>query len=96
MYQEEISGGLLQGGNNYTLDLPSRLIGSVSMLSDGTNVCTLTIRQNDASGKILFKQSTLSQLMPGLMLNAQCDTIYVSVEGTNATAQVYMAKFGIV
>ena len=87
MILKPITDGKVAGTG--TLTLESRILGGILVSSDGTNAAVIIIRNDDASGTRFFDISTKA---PGLIIGpikADSDTIYYSITGTNASAQLY-------
>jgi hypothetical protein len=73
-----------------TVKVQNRLIGGVLITADGTNDATVVLRRNDASGKQIFKFVTKSPQMVVAPIGTEgAETVYYSVSGTGAAAQIY-------
>lgn len=73
-----------------TLTIPSFIMGGVLITADGTNNAVVTVQRTDSSGKKIFDITTKVPLwIPGPFSTEAEDTVYVSVSGTGALAQIY-------
>lgn len=79
-------GGLITGTG--TVAVPSGIVGGINISADGTNAAVVVLRKNDASGEIIFSQSTKSPMLAVAPFNA-AQTVYYSVSGTGASAQFF-------
>lgn len=65
-------------------------IGGVLITADGTNDCTVVLREDDASGTILFDQATKSPIfVTAPIFSPDTVTIYYSITGTGGQAMLY-------
>lgn len=82
----DISGGQISGTG--ILLCPSGILGEVNIVADGTNACTVVIRENDSSGRIVYQTSTKSPFDTQAPRRA-ARNIYYSITGTGGTAQIF-------
>ena len=88
MLLKTLTAGAVSGTD--TLTVKGFIIGGVLITTDGTNAASVTIRRNDASGKILFQISTKTPIfVSGPFSTEETSTIYISVSGTGGAAQIY-------
>lgn len=88
MIIRSLTNGRFSGTN--TLTCASRIVGAIAITADGTNAAVVTIQRDTSSGKKVFEYSTtFSNFIAGPIATEGTDTIYVSVSGTGATAQLY-------
>ena len=88
MILRSLTNGAFSGAN--TLTCPSRIVGALAITADGTNAAVVTIQRNDANGKKVFDYQTIfPNFVAGPIATEGAETIYVSVSGTGASAQIY-------
>ena len=87
MFLREVSGGQISGTG--TLTLGSKTLGGLNIYSDGTNAAVLVLRKDTSGGDIVYQISTLSLIFPVAPIYLGTETLYYSITGTNATAEVY-------
>ena len=83
----EISGNQISGTG--TLVCNSRVLGGVNIVADGTNAATVVIRKDSSTGAIIFSTQVKSPYFPIAPILADTNTLYYSITGTNATAEIY-------
>ncbi len=65
-------------------------IGGVLISTDGTNAAVVILREDDASGTILFDISTKSPMfVTAPIRSGNTATVYYSITGTGASAMLY-------
>ena len=88
MLLKTLTAGAVSGTD--TLTVKGFIIGGVLITTDGTNAAAVTIRRDDASGKILFQISTKTPIFAsGPFSTEETSRIYLSVTGTGGAAQIY-------
>lgn len=88
MVLRPITNGAVTGIQSLTI--ASCIVGGVLISADSTNAAIVTIQRNDASGKQIFSISSKVPLWIAGPISAEgTSTIYVSISGTGAAAQIY-------
>jgi len=88
MLLRTLTAGSVSGTD--TLVAKTYIIGGVLITTDGTNAAVVALRRDDASGKLIFQISTKTPLfVSGPFSTEGTQSIYISVTGTGASAQVY-------
>ena len=83
---KSLTNGAVSGTG--TLTCKDRRFGGCILNTDGSNQGTVVIRDNDASGRIIFDM--VSTFTKHCVADIECaETIYYSITGTNADAQLY-------
>lgn len=80
--------GALSGTGVITVD--SMTVGGVIITTDNSNAAAVVLRRENATGKVIFDESTLTTL--GIMLPLTMegtDKLYFSITGTGAKAMLY-------
>lgn len=73
-----------------TLTCQSGVFGGVAITANGTNDATIAIHRDDASGKQIFEIVTKQPLFcSGPFWMEDTTSLYYSVTGTGAAAQIY-------
>ena len=83
---KDISSGLISGTG--TLTCESQICGGVAIVANGTNTASVTIRKGAAGGKKILEFQTTSPITIFAPFDAST-TIYYSISGTGASAQVF-------
>ena len=65
------------------------LLGAVLVTADGTNNATVQIRQNNDTGKLVFDLVTKQPGFFGPFPITAGKTLYYTISGTGAQAQIY-------
>lgn len=86
MILSSITSGLVSGTD--TASCPGTILGGINISADGTNACTVTLRQSSASGAIIFQQVTKTPMFIIAPLRA-ATTIHYAISGTGGSAQLY-------
>jgi hypothetical protein len=85
--------GPAQGTGTFVLDGHHEvggIVGVIAITTDGTNDATVVLRENNASGKVLFDLVTLIPMTPVTMIGVKTtQVVYYSVSGTGAKAQFF-------
>lgn len=86
MILKPLSDGRISGTGQLKLD--NRIFGGAIISADGTNAAIVSIKNDDEFGKTIFSISTKS---PAAVFGPfqGSESIYYSVSGTGATAQLY-------
>ncbi len=84
----DLTSGKVTGSGTLSLATDSRTLGGIGISADGTNLATLTIREDNASGNIIFQMSTTSSIFIGAPFEAT-DTIYYTISGTGASVELF-------
>jgi len=91
MVLRPLTDGKISGTGTVSLNY-GRLLGGVLVSTDGTNAAAVTVRKVNASGERVFDISTKT---PGFFclspIDAGAQTLYYSITGTGASAQLYEA-----
>jgi len=72
-----------------TVTMNSYIFGGALISADGTNAATVIVRENDASGAIVFEIVTKAPLEIMRPIKCRSKTLYYSISGTGAAAQLY-------
>lgn len=72
-----------------TIQMNGYIFGGALITADGTNDATITIRENNSSGTILYEIVTKSPGAPIMPIKSNSKRIYYSISGTGAKAQLY-------
>lgn len=72
-----------------TINMDSYVFGGVDLNSDGTNVGTVVVREDSASGKVLVSISSTVGKTVIAPFKSKSKTIYYSISGTGADAMLY-------
>lgn len=64
-------------------------LGAVLISTDGSSVGTFVVRENDASGDILFDLKSATAQMVFAPVSTSTQTLYYSFTGTGASAMLY-------
>jgi len=72
-----------------TLEFQSRILGGVLITANGINDTTVIVRQNNSSGKQVFKIVTKSPIFVAGPINLGSQAGYYDVTGTGGAAQFY-------
>lgn len=75
-----------------TVSINSKVLGGYKLNADGTNLATLTIRDNDVSGKILYSTKTTVGEKVTEPVDLSNKQVYYDVSGTNADLQIFEWK----
>ena len=84
-----MTSGLVSSTGTFTTS--SGVFGGAAIVADGTNEVTVTVRETDASGQIVFQHKT-KQSVPFLGAfrgEGSINTFYYSVSGTGGEAMFY-------
>ena len=84
---------LASGENTGTLEFPSRMLGQVSISTDGSTAAVVTLQKDNSSGEEVFGISTKTpMIIHGPMLLGQdkpTNVGYFSVTGSGAEARFW-------
>ena len=72
-----------------TLEVPTGIFGGALITADGTNSATVTIREEDGSGRIIFDVDTTSSMPAFAPFKIRGNTIHYTISGTGASAKLY-------
>jgi len=72
-----------------TINLQGAFVGGVLVSTDGTNAAEVTIRKDSDAGDIVIAISTKTPIFIGPALFEASGTIYYSISGNGASAQIY-------
>ena len=88
MLLRSISEGTIAGTG--TLQMPAKVLGGVLITADGTNNATILLQTDNSSGAQIFELVTKSPIfITGPISNNGSQTLYYSISGTGASAQIY-------
>lgn len=91
MAYKALTDGQISGTG--TITCHDQRFGGIILGADGTNVGTVVIKDTDTNGQTFF--SFAASASQAVWANIECSgTIYYSITGTNATAQLYSKKSG--
>jgi len=77
------------GVSTGTLTFESGILGAVDITADGSNVATVTLQQNNSSGKVVFSMKTKQPISINGPRAIGVQAAYYSVTGTAAEAMFY-------
>jgi hypothetical protein len=86
MLLQPLTNGAITGAD--TIACPSKLLGGVLITTDGTNAAVVVVHKTDNAGVKIFDISTRTPIFVVGPIEAD-STIYYSVTGTGAKAQIY-------
>lgn len=72
-----------------TVTCESRILGGVLITADGTNDATVTLQKDNSGGVTIFEMVSKSPIFITGPIRADTQTLYYSVSGTGAAAQLY-------
>lgn len=72
-----------------TLQMSSFIFGGANVFTDGTNAATVIVREDNAAGKVLLHAITKTSMEIMNPIKSNSKTIYYSITGTGATAQLF-------
>lgn len=83
-----LTNGTISGTGTLTVD--GYKIGAVLLTTNNSNAATVTLRRDNATGKKLFDLSSVTTIwVAGPISTEETQTVYYSISGTGATAQLY-------
>lgn len=85
-----ITPGAVAGTN--TIDLDENIFGGFLLSTDGTNAGTVTVHDENSSGEILAKITSVQSIAFVFPIRAKSGKIYYSITGTGASAALYEWK----
>ena len=72
-----------------TVEMDGYLFGGCDLNTDGSNVGTVEVREDSASGKLLLHTKSAVGKTPVAPFKSQSKTIYYNISGTGADAMLY-------
>ncbi len=76
-----LTGSGVTGTGTVNLSSDSRTLGGIGIITDGTNLVTVTIKKTDSSGDVIFYMETTQSMYCVSPFDA-ADTVYYDVSGT--------------
>lgn len=86
-----ITNGKVSG--TLTTKCSSGVIGGVLITADGTNDATVVLHADNSDGHIALEVATKNSLWVPGPIHLGSRTLYYSITGTGATAQIYEEDF---